>query len=112
MDNGPDHGVRKPRMSAGGLRAQGHPVLGTWSAEIETVDTQVPRTRQERARAICLSRLIAEPHSYSVTDLIVEARTTQLDARDIKTVRGDRFSLTASTRFHVVHVAGNHEPLL
>lgn len=79
---------------------------------IVTVGTPVPRTRQERARAMCLTRLVSELHSYSVTDLVIEARTTQLDDRDIKTVRGARFSLPAGTRFHVAHVAGSQEPLL
>ena len=79
---------------------------------IVTVGTPVPRTRQERARAMCLTRLVAELHSYSVTDLVIEARTTQLDARDITTVRGARFTLPKGSRFHVVHVAGNQEPLL
>lgn len=79
---------------------------------IVTVGTPVPRTRQERARAMCLTRLVAELHSYSVTDLVIESRTPQLNERDIKTVRGARFSLPSGTRFHVVHVAGDQEPLL
>lgn len=79
---------------------------------IVTVGTPVPRTRQDRARAMCLTRLVTELHSYSVTDLVIESRTTQLNERDIKTVRGARFSLPAGTRFHVVHVAGHQEPLL
>ncbi len=79
---------------------------------IVTVGTPVPRTRQERARAMCLTRLVAEPHSYSVTDLVIESRTVQLNERDIKTVQGARFSLPAGTRFHVQHVAGSQEPLL
>lgn len=79
---------------------------------IVTVGTPVPRTRQERARAMCLTRLVAELHSYSVTDLVIESRTAQLNERDIKTVQGARFSLPTGTRFHVTHVAGAQEPLL
>lgn len=79
---------------------------------IVTVGTPVPRTRQERARATCLTRLVAELHSYSVTDLVIESRTTQLDARDVNTVRGARYSLPPETRFHVRHVKGADEPLL
>lgn len=79
---------------------------------IVTVGTPVPRTRQERARAMCLTRLVTELHSYSVTDLVIESRTIQLDARDIETVRGARFSLPKGARFHVVHVPGSREPLL
>lgn len=79
---------------------------------IVTVGTPVPRTRQERARAMCLTRLVAELHSYSVTNLVIESRTVQLNDRDIKTVQGARFSLPAGTRFHVEHVAGSQEPLL
>lgn len=79
---------------------------------IVTVGTPVRRTRQERARAVCLTRLVAELHGYAVSHLVIEARTAQLDARDIKTVRGARFSLPPGTRFHAVHVAGNQEPLL
>lgn len=79
---------------------------------IVTVGTPVPRARQERARARCLTRLVAELYGYSVTDLVIESRTAQLNDRDIKTVRGARFSLPEGTRFHVEHVAGSQEPLL
>ena len=79
---------------------------------IVTVGTPVPHRRQERARAMCLTRLITELHSYSVTDLVIESRTVQLNERDIKTAQGARFSLPAGTRFHVTHVAGAQEPLL
>ncbi|AWH96418.1 hypothetical protein [Dietzia psychralcaliphila] len=79
---------------------------------IVAIGTPVPRTRQERARAMCLTRLVTELHSFSVSDLVIESRTRQLDARDIATVRGARFLLPKGSRFHVVHVPGKQEPLL
>lgn len=77
-----------------------------------TVGAPVPRKRQERARAVCLTRLVTELHSYAVTELVIESRTAELNSRDIRAVRGARFSLPRGAHFQVTHVAGSQEPLL
>jgi|GEM_PF-1047889 len=76
------------------------------------VGSPVPRTRQERARARCLATIVTELHSYAVTDLVIEARTKELDRRDVATVTGARYQLPKGTRFRVEHVTGSTEPLL
>lgn len=78
---------------------------------IVTVGSPVPSRRQERARAACLTRLVMELHGYGITELLVEARTAALDARDIRTVRGARFSLPKGTEFRVEHIPGKAEAL-
>lgn len=78
---------------------------------IVTIGAPVPRKRQERARAACLTRLVAELHSYEVTHLFMEGRTKALNARDIDTVRGARFGLPKGTVFHVEHVPGKQDAL-
>lgn len=93
-------------------RSAAETVAGLDGFHIVTVGSPVPRKRQERARAMCLTRLVIELHSYSVTELVIESRTAELNSRDISTVRGARFSLPKGSRFHVMHVAGSQEPLL
>jgi len=79
---------------------------------VVTIGTPVPRSRQERARAKCLNRLVIELHSRAVTELVIESRTQALNARDVATVRGARYCLPDGARFHVDHLPGHDEPLL
>jgi len=79
---------------------------------IVTVGSPVPRRRQERARAVCLRRLILELCEYGVQTLTLEGRTTQLNMRDTRTAVGARFDLPKNTAFRVEHVTGGTEPLL
>jgi hypothetical protein len=79
---------------------------------VVTVGSPVPPKRQERARAMCLRRLVTELHGAEVTHLVVESRTVALNKRDISTVTGARFALPKGTRFRIEHVAGAAEPLL
>lgn len=73
----------------------------------------VPRRRQERARAKCLSALIHELYGYGVEKLILEARETELNQADIRTTAGVRqHDLPKGAQFRVEHVPGAHEPLL
>ncbi len=76
------------------------------------VGSPVPRRRQERARARCLQRLVLELSTFDVEMLVLEARTTTLDARDVETVKGARFDLPKGTPFRVTHEPGKNEPLL
>ncbi|WP_228771753.1 hypothetical protein [Actinokineospora iranica] len=78
---------------------------------VVTVGAPVPNTRQERARAMCLERLVTELHGYGVVELFVESRTKELDERDVKTIIGARFHLPKGSRFHVDHARGADEPL-
>lgn len=79
---------------------------------IVAVGTPVPRRRQERARAMCLSTLVVELHSYGVTELLMENRTRQLNQRDVRTVAGVRQRLLPrGAEFRVGHMSGA-EPLL
>ena len=98
-------GERDHTAAAAAVASQG-------GLHLVVVGSPVPRTRQERARARCLTTLVTELHSYSVTDLVIEARTKELDRRDVATVTGARYQLPKGTRFRVDHVAGSAEPLL
>ncbi|MDQ3577698.1 MAG: hypothetical protein M3443_08890 [Actinomycetota bacterium] len=75
------------------------------------VGAPVPTRRQERARAMCLERLVTELHGYGVTDMMVESRTPSLDARDVTTVIGARHNLPKGSSFRIDHEAGKGEPL-
>lgn len=79
---------------------------------IVTVGSPVPRRRQERARAVCLRRLVAELHGYGVSQLIMEGRAAKLNARDVQTVAGARYDLPRGASFRVDHTRGAAEPLL
>ncbi|EME51438.1 hypothetical protein [Amycolatopsis decaplanina] len=76
------------------------------------VGTPVPARRQERGRSLCMQRLVMELHALDVCLLVAEGRTTQLDARDVRTVQQSRFSLPQGSAFRVRHVRGADEPLL
>jgi hypothetical protein len=86
-------------------------VAGLGGVHVATVAAPVAPRRQERARAACLTRLVLELHEQQVTELIMEARTTVLDARDVTTVRGARFALPPGTLLHVRHTRGASEEL-
>jgi hypothetical protein len=78
---------------------------------VVAVGAPVPRRRQERARAMCLTRLVLELHGYEVAMLFMEARGAVLDRRDVLTVTGARYRLPVGTRFRVEHLPGAAEPL-
>ena len=87
-------------------------VAAVESFHIVAIGSPVPTRKQERARATCLTRLVHELHSYGVTDLLMEARARELNARDIRTVTGARFQLPKGCRFRIDHEFGAREPLL
>ena len=76
------------------------------------VGSPVPARRQERARAMCLERLIVECHGLGVRELVLESRSQSLNARDLKTVVGARYRLPKGSELVVVHTPGSTEPLL
>ncbi|WP_440901057.1 hypothetical protein [Actinosynnema sp.] len=78
---------------------------------VVAIGSPVAPRRQERARATCLTRLVRELYGCAVTELAVEARTAQLDRRDITTVIGARHQLPKGVCFRVTHQRGTEEPL-
>lgn len=70
-----------------------HRVAGISAIYVVALGTPVPRRRQERARAACLTALVSALHSFGVHHLLLEARTAELNRRDIATVQGARFAL-------------------
>ncbi|MGH3912839.1 MAG: hypothetical protein ACRDTC_05435 [Pseudonocardiaceae bacterium] len=89
-----------------------HRVAGIAGLHVVALGTPVPRRRQERARAACLTALVNTLHELGVRHLLLEARTTELNRRDITTVQGARFALPQGSVFRVDHVPGSAEPLL
>lgn len=81
-------------------------------AYLVAVATPVPRRRQERARARCMTVLVGELYGRGVTRMVAESRQEVLDRRDVETVRGARFGLPRGTRFHISHMPGALEPVL
>lgn len=79
---------------------------------VVVVGTPVPPKRQERARAKCLRQLVFELHSYGVVHLLMEARSQQLNLRDVRTVAVARQELAKGSEFQIGHIAGHDEPLL
>ena len=79
---------------------------------VVTVGSPVPRRRQERARAVCLGRLVVELHDFGVTRLLMEAREQELNERDIRTVTGARFLLLKGSEFRIDHEFGLQDPAL
>ncbi len=52
-----------------------------------------------------------ELHGYGVERLLMEGRTTALNARDVRAVQGARYELPKGSRFTIEHVPGPAEPL-
>lgn len=72
----------------------------------------VPQRRQERARAACLAALVPELHDVGVRHLSIEARTPELDVRDVRAVSGARYGLPRGACFRIDHLRGCADPLL
>lgn len=79
---------------------------------VVTVGSPVPQRRQERARAVCLGRLVIELHRLGVTQLLMEAREQDLNMRDVRTVAGTRHLLPKGSEFRVDHEFGLQDPVL
>ncbi|SDZ41038.1 hypothetical protein SAMN05216215_107011 [Saccharopolyspora shandongensis] len=79
---------------------------------IVVVGTPVPRRRQERARALCLGKLVPELHSYGIDRLLMEGRSRALNERGVTTVRGARYELPKGAVFEIEHLPGSSEALL
>lgn len=86
--------------------------VGTLDARhVAVIGSPVPTRRQERARAVCLKRLVLELHTLGVAELWIEARERELNRRDIRTVAGARYQLPKDARFRVDHLHGMGDPL-
>lgn len=78
---------------------------------VVTIGSPVAHRRQERARAACLTKLVLELYSDGIEELLMEARTSALDARDVATVIGARYMLPKGSMFRVDHQPGAEMPL-
>jgi hypothetical protein len=76
------------------------------------IGVPVPRRRQERARAMCLAALVPELHNLGVRQMLAEARTSELNRRDVRVVSEARFALPKGTDLRIDHLPGRDEPLL
>ncbi|KAA5825350.1 hypothetical protein ABT337_31230 [Saccharopolyspora hirsuta] len=73
----------------------------------------VPLQKQERARAKCLTQLVHELHGFGVDLLVLEARSAELNRRDVSTAAAARRSfLPKEAQFRVDHCPGPLEPML
>ena len=89
-----------------------HRVADIEAIHVVIVGTPVPRRRQERARAACLTTLVSALHGFGVQHLLIEARSAELNRRDVATVQGARFNSPKDSNFRVDHIPGSDEPLL
>lgn len=60
----------------------------------------------------CLQHLVPELHGFGVSTLYMEARTRDLDQRDIRSVINARRALPRGSTFDIEHVRGVDDPLL
>ncbi|MER5391824.1 hypothetical protein [Saccharopolyspora sp. NPDC002686] len=80
---------------------------------IVVIGSPVPIQRQERARAKCLTQLVVELHGFAVDTLLLEARSSDLNRRDVRTVAAARRCLLPKgSAFQVDHCRGSDQPLL
>jgi hypothetical protein len=80
---------------------------------VVVIGSPVPLQKQERARAKCLTQLVLELHGFGVDTLILEARTAELNHRDVLTAAAARRSfLSKNAWFRVEHRRGTIEPML
>jgi hypothetical protein len=99
-------------LDPGQQEAAAKEVAGIEGFHVVAIGTPVPQRRQERARAVCLTRLVGELHGLGVTDLVMEAREPELNRRDVQTVIGSRYGLIGRPEFRVSHRFGAVDPLL
>lgn len=99
-------------MDAAEQRAAVKQLAALEALHLVVVGGPVPHRRQERARARCVRTLVLELHGYGVERLLMEGRTTALNARDVRAVQGARYELPKGSRFTIEHVPGPAEPLL
>ncbi|MFI0469093.1 hypothetical protein ACH347_33890 [Saccharopolyspora sp. 5N102] len=80
---------------------------------VVVIGSPVPLQRQERARAKCLTQLIIELHGLDVDTLVLEARSPDLNQRDVQTAAGVRQTwLPRGAQFRIDHCPGPGQPLL
>lgn len=100
------------RWTAFNSKDAAHRVADVEGFHVVAVSVPVPRRRQERARAVCLTVLVPELHGFGVEQLFLETRTAELNRRDVATFQGARFALPRGSSFRVDHLPGSAEPLL
>jgi hypothetical protein len=73
-------------------------VAGSGICAVAVAGSPVERTKQERARRICMERLLYELHAMGVDRVFFEARTPSLNRRDAAMVAAIHGSGTISAR--------------
>lgn len=79
---------------------------------VVTVGAPVPPRRQERARALCLRRLVVELRHWRGSVGALEARENVLNERDVRVATAARFALPKGSTFRIEHPFGGTEPAL
>jgi hypothetical protein len=79
---------------------------------IAVTESPVQRTKQERARRVCMERLLHELHGMEVERVHFEARNPSLNQRDAAMAAAMRSNGTISERLWVGHQQPLDEPLL
>ncbi len=87
-------------------------VAGSGVCAVAVAGSPVERAKQERARRVCMERLLYELHAMGVERVFFESRTPSLNQRDAVMVAAMHSSGTISTRLWVEHQQPLQEPLL
>lgn len=98
-------------MDARQRRGAAETVAALPGFHVVTVGTPVSLRRQERARVACLQALVWELRGDGIQQLMMEAWSPELDARDVRTVIGARYMLPKSSTFRTAHQPGAEMPL-
>lgn len=100
------------QMDRGQRKAAASQLAAIEGLHLVAIGAPVPRRRQERARAACLTVLVLELHNLGVRHMFIEARTPELDLRDVRSVIGARYRLPKGAQLKIDHVRGSTDPLL
>jgi hypothetical protein len=87
-------------------------VSDTGVRAVVVAGSPVERTKQERARRVCMERLLYELHAMDVAHVLLESRTPPLNQRDAAMVAAMRTNGTISDRLWVEHRRPLREPML
>ncbi|WP_322762835.1 hypothetical protein [Frankia sp. Cr2] len=87
-------------------------VAGADLVAVVVVGAPVDRRKQERARRICMERLMYELGEMSVARVLLESRTSSLNSKDLAMVEALRGSRIMPTGLYVGHASPLAEPML
>jgi hypothetical protein len=87
-------------------------IAGQDVAHVVVVGAPLDRRKQERARGICMERLLFELEQLGVTLVWLDGRKPQLNARDLRLVEGLRGKRAISGVIHVDFAYSRNEEML